>query len=184
MVARLAIESSLLDRTFSSHEACFQPVLSWLLAVIQTVDCRQFEVGRPSSQLKKLVEVEFQNMDWNNRVLINRQFETPLSTANYIVDFQKIFSTSECNNRHQVAVEFALDNRQAVGTNLLKANYANQFFSTNADSVSLAVLITLSKSSRISGGWDSATSLFDDYSLAIRQPYAGVFNSTILLLSL
>lgn len=72
------------------------------------------------------------------------------------------------------------DNRQAIGTNLLKFEVGHQaFIGNNKDVVSVGICI--SEEAKIQYGWDSSVATFDEYSGALTMQYSNVLKSLVLL---
>jgi hypothetical protein len=152
--------------------------------MLETVDISKFRDTAASTAFKKHVAPQFLQNNWDRKEVIDTKLPRVLSLANYTVYFRNHFTNEKCNCRHQVILEFGFDNRQAIGSNLLKLEMGNRIFDSSADRVSLGILIALTPSSKIMGGWDSSTGEVDEYSLAIRRAYFGILKTSILLISI
>jgi hypothetical protein len=72
------------------------------------------------------------------------------------------------------------DNRQAIGTNLLKFAVGQASFAgENHDVISLGICV--SEGAKIRNGWDASVAIFDEYSGAIMMQYKNVINARIAL---
>ena len=177
-------ESSLFDNDFEDHRSCFIEELNWLENLFTQIEFGNLSAKAPTNQVKNIIQQSFIDHGWKNHILVDQRLPDELSLANFIVDFQKIFPSSSCDLKHQIVLELAFDNRQSIGTNFLKVDFANRMFKTSPDRVSVSVLAVLKNSAKILGRWDGSAGTFDEYSLASRRVYGDVINTTVLLLAL
>ena len=184
MSASINHESSKFDTDFEEHSSCFLPELNWLEGLFSQIEFGDLNAKAPTNQVKNFVMQTFLDHGWKSHVLTDQRLPDELSLANYIVDFQKIFSHSGCDHKHQIVLELAFDNRQSIGTNFLKVDFANRMFKTSQERVSVSVLAVLKHSAKILGRWDGSSGTFDEYSLASRRVYSDVIKTTVLLLAL
>jgi hypothetical protein len=144
----------------------------------------EFSGGGPSAQVKDIVDANLSEIGWESRILLDRRLPSEISLANYTIDYRLTFTADHCAAKHQIAIELCFDNRQAIGTNLLKAELANRTFASGTKRASIAILVVLSAGIRAIGQWDSGVGTQDEYSLALRRAYEENFATTLLLLVL
>ena len=91
--------------------------------------------------------------------------------ANYQVDF---FRHSAANqNLTHVAGEFAFDNRQAMGTNILKVDFSlKKLAFLSADEFAMGVLVTVLRDSRFIANWDGSVADFEDYDEFLQKGFS------------
>lgn len=118
---------------------------------------------------------------WEFGVLIERDFPTErISSANAKIEFQKcIYDVG--GKKLWMQLEVLGDNRQAIGTNLLKLNQANKFRQSSAGSI--AIGIAFEKSFR-DLHWDPGVATFEEYEYALRDSYRSYFDTPLLLLGI
>lgn len=82
--------------------------------------------------------------------------------ANFEVDFFK--QSNELGGLTHVAGEFAFDNRQAIGTNVLKVDLClNNLAFRSSQDVQMGALVTFCRESRDVAAWDPGVGDFEDY---------------------
>jgi len=164
------------------HKYCYEQYFESAKVVFNSINVGALADGGPSRQVRDLVENKMLSNGWVPRILIDRQLPNEISLANYTIDYQLIFEYQDCDCKHQLVVEMCFDNRQAIGTNVLKVDFANRNFTASRDRVSAAVLVVLNSGAREAGRWDNGVGVQDEYSLALRRVYAHNVSTTILLL--
>jgi len=82
--------------------------------------------------------------------------------ANFEVDFFR--QSNEVGRLTHVAGEFAFDNRQAIGTNILKVDLClNNLAFRSSQDVQMGALVTFCRESRDLAAWDPGVGDFEDY---------------------
>ena len=82
--------------------------------------------------------------------------------ANFEVDFFK--QSNEVGGLTHVAGEFAFDNRQTIGTNVLKVDLClNNLAFRSPQEVQMGALVTFCRESRDLASWDPGVGDFEDY---------------------
>jgi len=82
--------------------------------------------------------------------------------ANFEVDFFK--QSNDIGTLTHVAGEFAFDNRQAIGTNVLKVDLClNNLAFRSLGEVQMGALVTFCRDSRELASWDPGVGDFEDY---------------------
>jgi hypothetical protein len=108
-----------------------------------------------------------------------------INSANYRIDAVLDSEvTLECNHRHRIYLEICFDNRQAIGTNLLKFHAASEIFNIEPNRKSLAILVCADNRTLKKHNWDSSAASSEEYEFAIRTPYSTVITEMPLLLTL
>ena len=164
------------------HKDCFKNFFESAKVAFDGINVGALGDGGPSRQVRDLVENRMLTNGWEARILLDRQLPDEISLANYTVDYQVIFESKGCDYKHQLVVEMCFDNRQAIGTNLLKADFANRIFTAVPSRASVAILVVLNSGAREAGRWDNGVGVQDEYSLALRRVYTHNVSTTILLL--
>ena len=91
--------------------------------------------------------------------------------ANFEVDFFR--QSAAPDGLTHIAGEFAFDNRQAIGTNILKIDLCLRKLSfSSGEESTLAVLVTFTRDSRNLANWDNGVADFQDYEDYLSQGYA------------
>jgi hypothetical protein len=176
-------EDAMVD-LLSSH-ACLMPTLDALVELFSSIDLEELDESKPSTpQIRAKVEGKLARDGWSQKVLITDDFPSGVNRANYEVDFQLQMQCPDCRLPHQISLELAFDNRQAVGSNLLKMDSANLSFVDTREGVSLSIIVVTTAVNRDSGKWDNAVAIDHDYSWALRKAYRRYFKTPIMLLTI
>lgn len=103
------------------------------------------------------------------------------SVINFVVDAATDLQANDCGHQHRVLVELSFDNRQIIGTNVLKMVVGAQTFQKFDSNRSLGVLIVPSKEAKTAYGLDGAVGTSDEYLLAIDGGYSAVIGSPLFV---
>jgi hypothetical protein len=129
-------------------------------------------VSPPSVQVKVIVKSFFRTQGWHQKFLFDGTIPNSINRANYTLDGIKDDpETSQCPHRHRTFVELCFDNRQAIGTNLLKFQVAVAKFEEKEATRGLPLLICADRRSLREFGWDNSAASSEEYEFAIRNPY-------------
>jgi hypothetical protein len=137
----------------------------------------------PSKQVKTHMLHQLLSEDWRPQFKVNREVSENYPLANYTLDAIKDFSSSECTHVHRFLVEFCFDNRQAIGTNLLKFEIASTSGSSS-NVEPMPVLICADSAALRHFGWDGSIASADEYEHAIRVAYKSVIKNPAIILAL
>jgi hypothetical protein len=105
------------------------------------------------------------------------------AAANYCIDYLSVIRECSCGAKHQIALELCFDNRQAIGTNLLKAHFANRLISQNEQNSSVSILMVAEDAIKAKA-YDNSTGSESEYESALLSLYAPVLTSAICMLTL
>jgi len=173
-----------IDRTClggSSQEPLCAPVVEAIelfRANLSEIDLSQKKSG-PSQLIKlgleKLVGLE----GWEKKFLFSREAHTSLPNANYTMNYLFVEQKCHCGFRHKVFFHLCFDNRQAIGTHLLRFKLAT--FSGENQSVDkpVAVAVVADSGARSSFGWDNSASTYEEFEQAVEFEYAQVLDLTL-----
>ena len=103
------------------------------------------------------------------------------SAVNFIADAVLALKDCECGFEHQIRVEISFDNRQIIGTNVLKMLVSGDLIGDDNACKNLGVLICASKEAKKTFGLDPAVGSSDEYLLAIENGYASIISMPIFL---
>lgn len=120
---------------------------------------------------------------WSTKALFTSAFPPIKAMSNYRIDYQVRNLEIEPNLKEQVTLELAFDNRQAVGTNLLKLESSARQFASDTGGTCMSVLIAPSQDLKDLGFWDNSVATAPEYSWAIRVAYKFLLISPLVLLT-
>lgn len=142
------------------------------------------KTGVPASQwLKNKLDPWFVENKWTGKQLISRRFPSGvLPSANYTMDWQTGDSCQVDKGLHSYSFEYCFDNRQAIGTNLLKMETVH--LNSAQASNHTGILLTGTTQALRLGGWDNGIASCEEYLNAIKYVYERSLSSNIVILSL
>jgi hypothetical protein len=141
--------------------------------------------GAATDVLKAHLTPWFLSNGWAKKFPIDHDFpRADLPTANYDLDWHLTFDCAHHADKHAIALELAFDNRQAIGTNLLKLEAASSRFSKSANRLHLGVLLTATKTALKNGGWDGGIASSEEYENAVLHCYDQVLKRSIMVMSI
>jgi len=137
-----------------------------------------------SARVKTLVVTETLNglLDekfWQRKVLVGSKYLLNFPHANYTVDAIYKAGANELGG-FQFAVEACFDNRQSIGTNLLKFEIARQ----NSQNPMFGLIIAGNRELLKEYGWDGSIASAEEYESAMTSAYAEIIRANIYLLTL
>ena len=162
------------------------PAERQVISAIQ-LHLEKFQLSKNSSepaskQIKDATMEIFQKSSWRHPFLFDTSVSDVFPKTNYQIDAVLDAPASECKHNHRFLVEHCFDNRQAIGTNLLKFELAASIFENNLNSSALPILICADKTSLKSFGWDGSIASSEEYENAIRSAYSQVIKTAPVLM--
>lgn len=120
---------------------------------------------------------------WLPDIKINKNISEVYPMANYILDAMKDIRGKDCPHAHRFFVEFCFDNRQAIGSNILKFEVASRAaIEFNLDPI--PILICAEQETLKHFGWDGSIASANEYEHALRVAYSDVVNHPAIILAL
>ena len=158
-----------------------------LLRVEKTlIQIKESEFSRPGPSTKKIVdclEPTFANDNWIMNSLVKPQYSQFKTKTNFIIDWKNAERLDGCKKSHNLHLEICFDNRQAIGTNLLKMEIASRELD-NGSASSVGVIIAAERDFLRKFGWDNAIGSSQEYIDSYNHGYGGVIETPIVVFSL
>ena len=154
-----------------------------LIRLLEKVDLPQNSKEGTTSILRSQIDEDLALSGWQDGHLIDHQVSLEYPTANYTMDLSLDGLTNGCNHKHRYSLEFCFDNRQAVGTNLLKFEVASRNAITQNWNP-LPILVCATAGAVKQFGWDGGVASYQEYDHAIRIPYKSVLENPPVLLAI
>lgn len=104
--------------------------------------------------------------------------------ANYRMDAVLDEYSSECGHNHRINVQLFLDNRQAIGTNLLKFEISSNRFEKTEDDKSFAIAISIDKECKKALKIDNSVATYAEYEKACNNAYDGILKCRLAFICL
>ena len=123
-----------------------------------------------SKQLKSFMFNQLVAEGWRSHFKISKDVSEVYPLANYVLDAMQDVTSNECNHTHRFLVEFCFDNRQAIGSNILKFEVASRVaIQSNYQPVPILVCAELEVLKDY--GWDGSIASSAEYEYALRVLY-------------
>ena len=134
-----------------------------------------------SKKIRFLMDEFFSRHNWIRDFKVDSSIPESEPNTNYKLDAIKDIET-ESNVTLRLLFESCFDNRQAIGTNLLKFAVAKREYKGNSRVSPQPILLVADKSNLRKYGWDGSIASFEEYELAIRDPYAEILELSPIFL--
>ncbi len=136
-----------------------------------------------SKQVKDQMLNVLLESEWHHNIKINKDISEVYPMANYVLDAMKDIAGDNCNHSHRFFVEFCFDNRQAIGSNILKFEVASRnAVKFNFDPI--PVLICAEQETLKHFGWDGSIASANEYEHALRIAYRDIVQHPAIILAL
>jgi len=134
-----------------------------------------------TKQIKSATEILFSSPNGRIGFKFDGTIPDEYTITNYLIDGVADLDSNSCSHKHRFLVEFCFDNRQAIGTNLLKFELASSIYEEKINQKAMCFLICADKSSIKKLGWDGGVGSSEEYENALRGPYSKLFHSAPVL---
>lgn len=173
------------EETTDSIHSCFRKEISRISKSVSNLNKYQFDGSRPPSEIvRRRIDDEFRTRNWDLSVLVAPRFPQSIPRQNVTIDWCTTTRQSGCDSRHLLSIEICFDNRQAIGTNLLKMELANREFERSAPGETLGLLIVADRQTLRDGRWDNSAGSAEEYEVALTSAYSELITTPIGLLVL
>lgn len=161
---------------------------SELLALVSYLNDQSFDVSSAipaSGQIKAQLNDYFEQNNWSEKFVFDGNIPKTINRANFTLDgIKDLAQEIACEYKHRFFLEACFDNRQAIGTNLLKFVTAQNKYEEKASCRGLAFLICGDKRTLKNLGWDGSIGSSEEYEFALRNPYQQILKYAPILLVL
>lgn len=151
---------------------------------IESVDVDPADPGAASEKFKKPILDWAVSQGWSLSKTIDESVIRSLPHANYKIHALFDMPDCSCGQKHRLFFQFLFDNRQAIGTNLLRLDLALKNFETSEDRTGLAIGLMVDGPVKAQFRWDNSVAIGKEYEMALIGPYVSIFNSQIELWTL
>jgi hypothetical protein len=157
-------------------------MISELVTIFENMTLPELLGNRTRGIQKSLEDGRLNNtrISWGKFAIVNHA--TGVSQKSIF----KLDGIASCGcGKHNISIVLCLNNREAIGTNLIKAELANHFFYSNsAIEETAGILLCLSRETLNLGGWDKAYADASEYSEAFRGAYFQLINKPLVVLEI
>lgn len=163
-----------------------QIVLDKIKALQTSLEAVVIETSIDSSASKQLKNHMFNQLisdGWRPQFKISKNVSEVYPLANYLLDAMQDFSSAECGHTHRFLVEFCFDNRQAIGSNILKFEVASRVAAASNFSP-VPILVCADAGALKLFGWDGSIAGASEYEYALRVVYREIMLFPPIILAL
>ena len=168
-----------------SEDLC-SGVLETIKSLRTSLEAVMIESSTETSASKQVKNHMFEKLiveGWRPRFKIDKNVSESYPLANYMLDAMHDFQSSGCSHIHRFLIEFCFDNRQAIGSNILKFEVASRT-AVEANFLPVPILICADSEALKHFGWDGSIASADEYEYALRVVYRGVMLYPPIILAL
>jgi len=116
---------------------------------------------------------------WKKNRLADPGIPTGISTSIYKINLTLDLPIDDCSHHHRVFVHAFFDNRQAMGTNLLRLTIAKKYFERDSSQVAHLIALVLDSNAKTDFGWDNSVGTLEEYEYAAHKTYEFAIASNI-----
>lgn len=146
-----------------------------------------FEIS-PDATAPKIVSGWIKNFaheyGWIESFRINPEIPKDLPITNYLMDGILDHYEAECGHHHRFLIQTCFDNRQAIGTNLLKFEMAQLKFCKTPKHKVLPIILCAEPDVLKMLKWDGSVASSSEYELALLSGYKGILAVSPILIIL
>lgn len=167
------------------EESC-QIVADTIKALQSSLEAVIIEKSVDSSASKQLKNYMFDQLisdGWRPQFKISKNVSEAYPLANYILDAMHDFASDKCDHIHRFLLEFCFDNRQAIGSNILKFEVASKA-ARESNYFPVPILVCADAEALKLFGWDGSIAGASEYEYALRVVYREIVNFPPVVLAL
>lgn len=124
-----------------------------------------------SSKIKNPLYEWAQANGWKRNRLIDPSIPSGIPTSIYKVNLLMDLPECECHKHHRIFFHAFFDNRQAIGTNILRLRVAKKYFERGEGKVAELIALVIDSKSKESFGWDNSVAAVEEYEYALNSIY-------------
>ena len=158
-------------------------IVDELTKALTTVELPKNSKEGTTSVLRAQLDEFLEGAGWRESFRIDNLISLEFPTANYTLDLSLDSADVTCDHKHRYFIEFCFDNRQAIGTNLLKFEVASKNAEVQ-ERLPLPILICATSQAIKQFGWDGGVASYQEYDHALRIPYKSVMERPPVLIAL
>lgn len=149
--------------------------LNLLKSTLQAIQI-DTNLGKTTQQIQKQLNPLLAESGWILDFTFDANTVSTSPSANYALNAIKDLPVILCNHRHRLLLELCFDNRQAIGTNLLKFEAAKRLFEKNENCLATSIIICGSQEALTNLKWDSGVASYGEYENALLTVYRDILS--------
>jgi hypothetical protein len=148
-----------------------------LVSFLQGIEFDVNLVGSASNKIKGPLFTWAIANGWKKSRLADPGIPTGISTAIYKINLTLDLPKSSCQHHHRIFFQAFFDNRQAIGTNLLRLSIAKNYFEKKESNRAHIIGLVVDSNSKSKFGWDKSVGTLEEYEYAASKIYDFALNS-------
>jgi hypothetical protein len=116
---------------------------------------------------------------WKRNRLVNPGIPSGIPTSVYKVNLLSDLPNCACGRHHRIFFHAFFDNRQAIGTNLLRLGVAKKYFEQTSENEAELIALVIDSKSKDFFGWDNSVGTVEEYEYAQTKIYNFALESEI-----
>jgi hypothetical protein len=109
--------------------------------------------------------------EWKRNRLVNPGIPSGIPTSVYKVNLLRDLPNCACGRHHRIFFHAFFDNRQAIGTNLLRLCVAKKYFEQTIENEAELIALVIDTKSKDFFGWDNSVGTVEEYEYALTKIY-------------
>ena len=176
------VQQTILNPWTPNNKSCFEQILSELISIFENMSLPEL-IGNRTRGIQKALEdgrLNKSKISWGKFSIVSP------STGVSQKSIFKLDGVGVCNcGKHKISIVLCLNNREALGTNLLKTKLADRFFTSNSEvEETTGILLCLSRETLNLGGWDKSYADSSEYVEAFRGAYFEMIRNPLVVLEI
>jgi hypothetical protein len=166
---------------FEQYTECaeLQGVISGLVKFLQSLELDNDGPGATSNKIKVPLTNWAKENGWRPNRIIDSTIPSGISNSIYKVNLLRDIPLNSCPHHHRVFFHCFFDNRQAIGTNLIRLDYAIGNFQTQESRIGHGVALVLDGAAKTFFGWDNAVGTWEEYDFAVKKTFSNFAKNPI-----
>lgn len=157
-------------------------VLNDIKELLENTDVPIGDKSGMTSKVREALLPSLLTMGWKSKFPIDKSV-TYDDYASFFVDMYLDEPEFECEHSHRYLLQFMFDNRQAIGTNLIKFDVA-AYNATKHNRLTTSIALCAEKNEIKRLGWDGSAASAQEYLDAITGPYRSLIKNPPYIFSI
>jgi hypothetical protein len=142
-----------------------------LFAFLKNLNLDEDSIEASSNKIKVPLFDWAVEQGWKKNRLADPGIPNGISTSIYKVNLTLDLPAESCLHHHRIYLHAFFDNRQAVGTNLLRMSIAKKYFERDTAQIAHLIALVLDSNAKADFGWDNSVGTLEEYEYAANKTY-------------
>jgi hypothetical protein len=151
-------------------DACQEPTFALSRLTDSLIDI-DLSTGGGSAQARQILLNSAVRLGWETDFLVSNSASRDFPDANFKINYLWVSRDCQCRRRHKIFLHRCFDNRQAIGTNVLRFLIADQSNTKSTEDDYIFVALVADEKAKKSS-WDGAIGSYEEYFFAVHGGYS------------